>query len=349
MRVAKNLSPKRVLLSVLIAMVIVFNLTQCDDYQVEVPPENTPSESIQNALLITPKHSGIFDLRSFVNAGPNRSISITTQPNLGVLESLGSDLLRYSVKDGVVSGTDKLLISIFSADQKLERKDSIVFIISQDSVAVNCDFGVIVQDDQVYNVTEPTDINVLLNDTVCAVLRQNLTVRIPEDALLNGLPIKAQFGKTEVLGNGKIRYTPDSSFRGNDKFLYKVVKPQNLPQNGNPETAGYGWVHISIPIDPCKDIFQVEDDLFEFKLDTLNRADTLHLNTNHNDILCIPTFTSLSFNAKTNPQGSLYLGPNYTFKYLLPPTLTIGQQDQFTYEVCVGSVCKQANVTIALK
>lgn len=326
-------------------------LTNCDQFETEVASGDEGLTTIQKEIVITPKNSGIFNLQSLIAGTGNRRLAITSSPLLGTLESLGNDVLRYTPHTGIVNGRDRLLISVFSPSNVVEKQDSIVIVITSDSTKVPCDLSVRAQNDLVYNVgTAGVEITVLDNDSVCGVPRSQLVVTVPEDLVIAGVPMpKSYFGNVVVLPDGRIRYTPGKDFKGGDKFVYRVEKPANVPKPGDFETVGYAFVYITSADSSCKSRLTLTDDAFRFKLDSINRTDSLFLNTGANDVICTQAVNNFVFTIKKFPAGKLYYGPDYGFKYLIPSNAQRGFFDEFSYQVCVDDVCKEAQVKIKLE
>jgi hypothetical protein len=327
-------------------------LTNCDNFETEVAStDETALETIQREVLITPKTSGIFNLQSFVTASGSKRVAITSQPQFGKIESLGNDVMRYTPHAGVLNGRDKLMISVYSPANVIEKQDSIIVIITSDSTDMPCNLAVQVQNDFAYKSgATPVDIDVLANDTVCGVPRSAMVVTVPDNLVIAGTPMpKSYYGSVEVLPNKKIRYTPGAAFVGSDKFVYQVEKPANIPQSGDAATTGYGFVYITSMDSTCKARLSLKDDLFTFKLDTIAATDSLYLNTALNDVICTQAVNSFLFTFTEFPAGRLYYSYNYGFTYLIPANATAGSSDRFRYQVCVDDVCKEAEVKIEFK
>lgn len=334
------------LAGMLVLLALAALLNSCDVFESEVSPDKGKVGILQKSIVITPKSSGIIDLQSMVGSTGNSRISITSQPSLGTLQSMGGGIVKYTPHAGITSGRDRLLLSIYSDKNVLEAKDSIVVDINSDTTNIPCSLAVIAQNDLIYNVSGPIDIDVLANDTVCQVSRSALVVSIPDNLGMDGVLIpKSYFGTLEVLPNGKIRYTPGPNFTKEDKFIYQVTKPEGLPQAGDFATVGYGYVYLSAVI-TCKDSLKLENDDFTFGLDSIAVTDSLYLNTAANDVLCLNALNDFQFTIKEFPAGQLFYGHDYGFIYLRPVNAIKGKMDKFSYRLCIDGSCKEAEVVI---
>lgn len=335
---------------IMVVVILSLVFAGCDLFEAEVTPESKSVNILQKSIVITRGSSGIFDLRSVVAPTGNKRIAITSQPSLGTLKSLGHDVMKYTPNAGIIRGRDKLMVSVLSLNNVVEKEDSVIFEITSDATGFPCNPGVNALNDLVYDVTGPIEIDVLANDTACNVPRAKLQVSIPENLSIDGVPVpKSYYGTVEALANGKIRYTPGAEFKGSDKFIYQVIKPENLPNPGDYATLSYGFVYISQQSSSCKDSLLLQNDAFSYKLDSLNRADSLYLNTAANDVICTRALNNFVFTITEFPVGGLYYSYDYGFKYIIPASATAGSSDKFKYKVCVDDVCKEAEVNLSFK
>jgi hypothetical protein len=334
----------RISRTVLLFMILAAFLAGCDMLESDREASETDIELKNDAIYITPQTSGIIDLKSLVTAGAEVRLSVSSQPKYGKLESLGQDLLQYTANDGVTDAHDVFRVSIYKDNNHFLKEDSVIIIITPDTTAMPC--GVWALTDYVYDVTGPVIINVLANDTACDVDSTALVVSLP-DLLIGGVPMpKSYYGTLEVLAGGAIRYTPGAEFEGHDKFVYRLTKPANVPNNGDPEEFSHGFVYISTT-GSC-DSLELTDDVFKFKSDSINHMDSVYLDVTANDILCIPS-NNLTFEVLGQPQGSVSYSWNNGFDYLFPAGVSAGFEDRFIYKVCSDNACDEAEVLVRLE
>jgi hypothetical protein len=341
-----NTEPRQTLLTrgLILMMTVSTILAGCDLLQDDQETETEITLS-DEAIYLTPSTSGIIDLKSLVSAGANVTLQVATQPSYGTLQSLGQDLLQYTPNNGVTEAYDGFTVAIYNATHTFIGEDSVTIIITQDSVSVPC--GIWALTDYVHNVTGPVDIYVLENDTACGVQPNLLEVSIP-DLEVNGAPVpKSYYGTVEVLANGAIRYTPGPDFPGHDHFIYSIRKPENVPNAGDAELIGHGYVYISGGTH-CTDSLIAMDDFFTFG-DSIAQVDSLYLNVIGNDIFCTDSTSTFEMTVTEWPQGHLQYAWNHGFDYTFPLGATTGFQDRFVYRICQNNNCDEAEVIIRLE
>jgi hypothetical protein len=319
-------------------------ITSCDTLEPDNIDDESGIELQDEAIYITPQSPGIIDLQALIQSSQNVKLAISSQPRLGILKSLGNNILQYTPNNGVM-GRDAFRISISSMNNIFIKEDSVTIIIG-DSTALPC--GVWAMNDYVNLVTSSVDIDVLQNDTICNGDKSTLSLSIP-DMEIDGIPVpKSSYGTVTILPNGKIRYTRGQDYKGNDKFIYSIIKPENIPAQGDAEVVSHAYVYItSAPF--CKDSLVVEDDFFVITLDSINRTDSVYLHVTRNDSWCNEGVNKVELSIKESPQGTLLNGPNYGFNYILPANAQAGFTDRFKYRMCVNEACKEAEVKITCR
>jgi hypothetical protein len=331
-----------------VPLILAIGLSGCDVLESDDTPSGSELRLKDEALYITPGSPGIIDLQSLIENGSNARLTIASMPAFGTLRSVGGNLIQYVPNQH--ASRDGFSVSIFGENNMLVKRDSVVIIITQDSTSLPC--GLYAMTDNVYNITGSVDIPVLGNDTACNVSPSQLQVSIP-NLVIDGVPIpQSYFGSVQVLADGRIRYTPGSTFTGNDKFVYQVTKPANIPNNGDPALSAYGFVYINQQ-PSCADSLEVFDDLFTFDADSLAGSigsDSVYLNVTANDVLCTQASNDFSFSLTAFPDfGHVVYGANYGFNFVFPSSASAGFIDRFKYRVCVDGVCKEAEVVIKLE
>jgi hypothetical protein len=329
-------------------------LNSCDTLE----SDKAPVENItlnDDAIYVTPASSGIINLRSLVNSNSNVRLQVSSQPRHGSLTSLGNDLLLYTKDALVTSAHDGFLLSIFSADNTFLKSDSVIIIVSPDSTDVPCN-GLVAMTDYAYysdstNNEGYIDIAVLANDMFCGIDSSQVQVSIPQLENVN-VPY---YGSLQIIADGRIRYTPNNEFAGEDKFIYQITKPANVPNQGDPEVIAHGMVYIS-GAKSCKDQLELFNDQFLVTLDSISSDTTAsdttafgkiyYFNVTANDNFCTQAINNFSFSIVNLPQGEWDYALDYGFKYIAPSYATPGFVDTFSYQVCVDDVCKEATVTI---
>ena len=332
--------------SLFFMLLIAVMATACDVLEADqkLSPENVSLKNTQ--LYISPDGPGIINLRSLVENGGVARISVSSQPKLGVLKSLGDDLVQYTLNNGIVEGKDEFLVSVLGDNNVVVNEDTVHIIITRDSTSLPC--GIYAVTDYVYNVSAAVDIAVLANDTACSVPVSQLIVSIP-DLVIDGVPVpKSYYGSLQVLTDGRIRYTPGPDFAGEDKFVYSVTKPANVPQQGDPELIAHGFVYIQGVAD-CRDSLRLNDDLFTFRYDSIPASmDSVYLAVTANDVLCTEVANDYVFSLSDFPDKGVAGYWNNGFMYSFRDSLVQGYQDKFRYKICIDGKCDEAEVIIRI-
>jgi hypothetical protein len=322
-------------------------LNGCDVLEEDQRANDGDVQLSDKALYISPDGPGIINLRSLIENGSTARISVSSQPIFGSLRSLGDDLLQYTPNAGVTEATDAFRVSIFGSNNIVLNEDTVTIIITRDSTSLPC--GLYATTDYVYNVSSSVDIPVLANDTSCNVATSQLIVSIP-DLVIDGVAVpKSYFGSLALLPDGRIRYTPGPDFAGEDKFIYRVTKPANVPNHGDPELMAHGFVYIQGVAD-CRDSLNLFDDLYSFGYDSIAQlSDSLYLDVKANDILCDEAANDYVYTLTSFPQRGTAGYFNEGFMYTWPDSLYLGYEDRFRYKICVDGVCDEAEVIIKLE
>lgn len=222
--------------------------------------------SINNEpTYVLPGVGGFIDLPARVIAPGKVKVEITGPTQNGALKDLGKGLLQYIPLKG--TSKDLFRFRVLSDDNRVLGEDSIGIIVPPDTTNLPCK-NIYSRPDTVLNVTGPVTIDVATNDYACL----GITISVQT---------AAEFGTATMVGN-KIKYVPNSSFTGEDRFIYRatVADPAVPP--------AFAFVRIfgpnsspSNPETPCTS--HAMNDLF-FK--PLNDSSVMWLNVLANDTLC---------------------------------------------------------------
>jgi hypothetical protein len=259
-------------------------------------------------------------------------LDITGQPRKGGLSELSEGLLQYTPNIDFKKGSDFFEFAIYSQNNNLLKRDSIVIVVESDSTKLPC--GLYPQNDSVTYVTGPTLINVLLNDALCGDSTQiGVSIYRPNSSF-------PPHTGTAVMQGTNILYTPGNSFTGNDKVVYKVYSLTDTTK------YGIGTVYISrMPV--CN--FAVNTDSYVFRGDTLTSS-SVHLNVFNNDQLCGTPVGSYAFTMLRDGDvgNAVYqnAGGVADFVYSFSDTITRDFTDSLTYRLCREAQCKTAKVYI---
>jgi hypothetical protein len=296
-----------------------------------------PTTNVKNTQVYARSNSSILiDLTSKIETNQTLTLSVTSQTRKGNLTNLGKGLLQYSPSQG--TSRDAFNFVLYNQKNELVKEDSVVILIESDSTQLPC--GIYPSDDYVYWTSKDSNlwIDVLANDILCGLDTTNIELTIYQPYSDFHYPV---FGTAQVI-DGRIRYTPGSTFAGYDKFLYKIQSKKDA------KLFALGYVSIqSNTSAPCQ--FSLMDDYFGFVADT-STPNGVWLSVFGNDSLCDTvstnyqySFTKAPFNgtATIDKYGIFYVPTNLSQVNYLSDTLK--------YEVCYNQVCLGAKVVIVIK
>jgi hypothetical protein len=311
-------------------LIVLTGFYGCDVLESDVAPEKPVVEITGNEIYMIQNGTGVIDLNAMIKSAGSVRLDITGQPRKGDLSEVSTGILQYSPNAQFKKGRDFFEFSVYSQNNSLLKRDSIIIIVESDTTNLPC--GIYPQNDFVYDISGPAIINVLFNDVLCADSTQvGVEIYRPDQS--------PDYGTAVVQAN-QILYTPGNSFTGVDKIVYKVFNLSDTTK------FGIGIVYIN-KTPNC--IFETYADNYVFRADTLNN-DSLHLNVFNNDQLCGTPVSSYVFtllqdgnvgDAVYQNSGGL-TGLTYSFSDTLAHTFT----DSLTYRLCKDARCRTAKVYI---
>jgi hypothetical protein len=341
--------------SILISIVTI----SCDTLEKDAIENQSEIELKEAPIVVSPQNSGVIDLNSLVkSATGNHTFSVTTQPRIGTLEAIDEFLLKYTPNNGITEGTDSFVLSVFGNENIIIGKDTIFILIVSDSTQLPC--GVYALDDHLFLTdSAAVVVDVLVNDTACGVDESLLVVTLLDQEVNDPVSVGASYGSTEVLAGGKIRYVPNATFEGQDRFMYKITKPADVPNAGDPEESSIATVYIAADV-ACTALPIALPDTFAIPYNMIVQIDTLtfdtvyytgpfYLDVTGNDFLCTNDYPSLEVIRAAGGIVDVSDG-EVGFKYTLPIAgMWSGFYDNFRYRMCTGSGCDEAEVVIKIE
>jgi len=312
-------------LSKFLGMGLIALLSACDVLEQDATPDGSSIKIDGSKFYTLPNNSAYIDLYSLVKTQEKVQLKVVSQPSKGAISEMGKGVLKYSPNTSFTKGSDSFRFSVLTTDNKLLRTDSVVIVVEKDSTKLPC--GIYTQSDYVdAPATGSITVNVLKNDILCDSAHIALEIYNPSAFPLHGSAL--------VIGN-KIKYTPNSSFKGTDQVFYKVKS-----------TLDSSKYNIGIVFLASKD-FTLRNDTFTIRKDTLG-TNTLSLYVFKND--------SLPYNGGTNYTSSVISQPHHgtttiygtsiVFYQLTSPPAVM--TDSLTYQVCKGATCKTAKAYIKI-
>jgi hypothetical protein len=306
-------------------------LCGCDVLDDDVAPENKDIRISGNELYVLPDGSGFINLNALVQSQQSVRLDVTTQPAKGTLSEISKGMLHYRPDQNFIKGKDIFQLSVFSADNKLLKKDTVVIIVENDTTKLPC--GIYPKNDYVFDVKGEMAINAMINDVLCGDSAQyRLEIYEPD-------PSAPPYAGTAMVVDNYILYKPGNGFNGTDKIVYRIVNKNDASK------VGFGIVYIE-KAPSCT--FTLRDDHYRFRYDTLT-SDTLHLDVLLNDQLCSLPLSSYGFEiTEFGDEGTAFRSNIAPIGYRLPSNVTRTFTDSVAYSMCLGQQCKSAKVYITI-
>lgn len=307
-------------------MLLTICMYACDTFESD-PDVLQPSVALTGKEIYVLSNSASFiDLNETFKTNVPSRIAVTSSTRYGKISDLGSGILQYAPSIGNSRGHDDFEFTVYSLNNEVIKRDTVVIIIENDSTNLPC--NIYPQPDYVYNVdSDSVVIGVTDNDIICG---NDIAVSVFKPT--NNFP--PYFGRAEVQGND-IVYIPGPTFKGSDKIMYKI-------RATNPQRVAYGMVYIT------------EDSLCEVRLNNDDYVFNNHILDSTfllpvfgNDSLCY-ALNQYQFNVKTPPAYGQAAHAQNGFIYAPPNITSFPFNDTFTYEVCVDGMCKTADVSIKI-
>ncbi len=307
-------------------------LASCDTFETD-PDLQVPEVELKGGEVVVMTNGSTFiDLAAQVKSNVPVNFSITSPVQKGSLTDLGSGLLQYQPNTGLEVGRDSFVFSVFSENNQLITKDTIVIVIENDSTQLPC--GVYTADDYVYGFSGDSSvtIDVLANDIICSI--DSLDVRVSIHRPDENFP--PYFGTASVVDN-KILYTVGASFQTADKLIYKIESVSDT------SSVSYGLVYITSQV-PCSPV--ANNDFFV--IDSLATiADSVFIPAFDNDESCTP-IDNRRISVSRQPNFGTATLVSGGFFYKVADTLQLNENftDSFTYQLCNGGRCATGQVTL---
>lgn len=282
------------------------------------------------------------DVQGRIYASDLDAIEILSQPTHGTIVLNADGTVTYTATDAFYHGEDSFTYQIFGSDGEQSEVATVHITLDTQSAAY------IVLGADVAQTTEdtPVIINLFANDTA----QQDDMVFIAENNELGWTlnVTQPRHGAVVDLGNGKVQYTPDAHYTGDDRFTYTVTDAQGHTSNPNSVTVAVDGGIIL----PVEKLYAVDDSV-NLGLDIFNNEGLGVYNPLIIDILANDYHLNLkgrlfesdlnSIEILTQPtHGTIVLNENGTVTYTANNNTYHGD-DSFTYRL-TGNAGEQSEV-----
>lgn len=313
------------------ALISIIMIYGCDSLESDVAPKIPQVALDGTEIYIARNGTGIIDLNNMVKSSGAVRLDVTGKPVSGTLTKLSGAVLQYLPNANFTSGRDAFEFSIYSRENTLLGKDTVIIIVEPDSTQLPC--GVYPQTDYVKGVSSSHLIQVLQNDILCGDSADfAVEVYQPDTSY------PPTFGTAIVQGQS-LRYTPGPGFAGYDSIVYKVYDVRDTTR------WGIGRVYMS-PASACT--FEVYNDSFVFRRDSIGADTTAFLDIYSNDQLCGKPASHYQFTLIDDGDIGSASFDNSGLRYRIPGAPQTFS-DSAVYKLCYGARCEIARVYIQVK
>jgi len=303
----------------------------CDTLENDSLPENQDILDVSGrTIYIQPAGEGVINLSDKINSLNEVTLTVNTKPLLGNVEAMENGLFRYIASSSFVQGADKIVFSVFSDNQEVDR-DTITVKVIEDGDNAPCHTGAtsdkfVIDDESFIGNTYKFD--VLSNDKICS---QSYELSQIYDA---------KYG-TSYFEDGYLHYKAASNAILDipDLLVYELCQTINGEMVCSSTT-----VYIEHSQTKCS--FSVNEDSLSV---SYNGIDTTYLlPVFSNDTICDERNSDYDLKVLNLPQGmeadfvdggilKLFVPANLTF-----PTV-VGFHLPIEYQVCIaGQGCQSA-------
>lgn len=307
---------------------LAITLLSCDMLESD-PDVLEPSTNFTgDEVIVLANAPSFIDLNTTIKTNVPARIAVTSDARYGEISDLGKGVLQYTPSNGNARARDGFEFTVYNLNNEVIKRDTIVIVIEDDSTNLPC--NIYPRPDYIYGVErDSVKIDVTANDFICG---GDVFVSIFKPA--NSFP--PHHGDAHVVDN-IIHYSPDPSFKGTDKIIYKLTATNDSTR------VAYSIVYITGD-SACT--FRLGNDQFTF---SESAADSVVLlPVFQNDSLCRP-INRYIVNVKLAPTHGQVIRVQNGFTYRTSSSSIMPFEDYFTYEVCADAVCKIARVDVRFK
>lgn len=320
-------------------------LTQaCHDKDEDVKPAEETTPDVAADMTLSAGAPVVINLlqTSGVTAD-DVTITITEEPAKGSYEIIQSVLLKYTPADDFTEGEDAIEYSICDNDTEDCTDARVDFTYTAASV---CEPHTEPDIDTTYINVQTFGILVLDNDESCQQTWDVSTLTIVQ---------QPSHGEATA-GDGQLFYAPTGEDQGTVQIIYSVMTKEN------PDMLRYGVALVTVEEEKTEEpeepevIFKANDITFYYEYLEFKTAVNLglgHIYLEEEDVFANDELGELTYEDiniisvnSTTTQGGTVVSAFGVFSYT-PPEGYNGE-DSFTYQICHGTTCDDAVVTIAV-
>jgi Bacterial Ig domain len=329
--------PMKFLAKILYVICLLNTLGSCDKVHDDTLPSTLPTSTVvesqtlsKNTYYTETSQPLVLDLLALDNLAGSQTIRIVSQPTKGSLFFVNKTLLRYQPDSTEANIDDSFTVTGTKANGSVQR-DTVYLKVHNDLSQAPCNAGAIPDVAKVVQ-NKSILINVLKNDRFCNVSIDSSSLKI------DFLP---QNGVATITKN-QIIYTPNTGFKGNDQFVYRICTIGDKP------ICRMALVRVTIVEEQqkCKTVLIPDHLVWER---TTNQLVSPAFDVTRNDILCDGYFKNGLVITNNGKYGKATIT---TDRQAISYTLsnTNATSDSFEYALCDpnGANCVSASVKITI-
>lgn len=295
----------------------------CERIAEDVEPSDveTPVETGGRVYYTFQNSIVAIDPISLVTSSEIERINILTTPTYGSISFSDNNLLVYTPNDNIKEATEQLSLEAVKKNGTKTINEITINIIAED-FKMPC-INIAMTDKVKLDINSTIIIDVLKNDVICeGVFKQLSIFKDPENGVVN-----------KTLDN-KIEYTPNTGFKGNDRFLYAI----DVEKDGK-IIKKIAFCQIQVIDTACKTILKIDNAFLKQQ----NFIEPINIPVLANDELCPNDLSKGKLELEQSPKkGACQILPNKTIVYQLSfgtaPIPTFRDSFEYKFTTALGEV-----------
>lgn len=210
-----------------ILLVILSAIVSCDSFKEDSIKLENQVTFTQSEFYTVPGSAILIDLKSIIEKSfSNGTLTVSENPQRGVLSSVDTFLLKYRPGQDFLEGEDHFVLSVVR-DGKILTRGTLTIKMRNNKEEFSCASVSIEDKIKLKNGGSSVSIAVLENDWLCDIGESGLNISIHK---------QPTFGQA-IVENESIVYTPGPEFKGQDELIYQLTKATG-------ESIAYGLVSV---------------------------------------------------------------------------------------------------------
>src|SRR5688572_18737024 len=137
---------------------IIFLMFACDTLESDSDIKKPNTSVTGEEIYVQSGTTAVIDLNSRIQTNQKVTLSVTSLAKKGTLSNLGGGLVQYTPKTGSTRTEDAFEFTVYSANNEILSRDSVIVIIEDDSTHLPC--GIYPVDDIVHGVSRDSSVTI---------------------------------------------------------------------------------------------------------------------------------------------------------------------------------------------